>query len=127
MILLAAEYAYSMQSKGVFPKTIFTSFMNDDPPRHSTLTAVRMLNLLLCQVMGDYNWQVIAIPLERELGNYYGKEYYVKWAYEHGIPLEKTRSCYKDQSEHCGACYPACQNRREAFKRAEVPDATIYQ
>lgn len=127
MILLAAEYAYSMQSKGIFPKTIFTSFMNNDPPRHSTLTAIRMLNLLLCQIMGDYNWQIMAIPLERELGNYYGKEYYVKWAYEHGIPLDKTRSCYKDQQKHCGVCYPACQNRREAFGRANVPDTTIYQ
>jgi len=127
MILLAAEYAYSMQSKGVFPKTIFTSFMNDDPARHSTLTAIRMVTMLICQIMGDYNWQVISIPLERELGNYYGKDYYVKWAAEHNLPLEKTRSCYKDQQEHCGVCYPACQNRKDAFKRAGIIDKTVYK
>jgi 7-cyano-7-deazaguanine synthase in queuosine biosynthesis len=126
MILLAAEYAYSMQSKGLFPKIIFASFMKDDPPRHSTLTAVRMINLLLCQIMGDYNWQVIAIPIERELDNYYGKDYYIKWAVEHDLPLEKTRSCYKDHKDHCGICYPACQNRKEAFKRANALDKTIY-
>jgi 7-cyano-7-deazaguanine synthase in queuosine biosynthesis len=127
MVLLAAEYAYSMQLKGVFPKIIFTSFMSDDPPRHSTLTAIRMVNLLVCQIMGDYNWQVISIPIERELDNYYGKDYYVKWAAEHDLPLEKTRSCYRDQRDHCGICYPACQNRKEAFIRARVADKTIYK
>jgi 7-cyano-7-deazaguanine synthase in queuosine biosynthesis len=127
MILMAAEYAYSMQSKGIFPKTIFTSFMNDDPPRHSTLTAIRMMNLITCQIMGDYNWQIISIPLERELDNYYGKDYYLNWAVEHNLPIEKTRSCYRDQPEHCGTCFPACQNRKAAFKRAGILDKTIYK
>lgn len=127
MILLAAEYAYSLQSKGVFPKTIFASFMNDDPPRQSTLTAIRMLDLLICQIMGDYNWQVIAIPLEKELGNYYGKDVYLKWAVEHDLPIEKTRSCYRDTQEHCGQCDPACKNRKEAFVRANIEDKTFYK
>ncbi len=126
MILTAAEYAYSLQVKGVFPKTIFISCMKEDPPRHSTLTAIRMANLLVCQIMGDYLWQVIALPIEREFENFYGKEVYVKWADEHGIPLEKTRSCYRNQEKHCGKCYPACENRKKAFLNAGVEDKTEY-
>jgi len=127
LVLTAAEYAYSLQSKGIFPKTIFTSFMKEDPPRHSTLTAVRMMNLLICQIMEDYMWQVIALPIEREFNNFYGKDRYLKWAVEHGLPVEKTRSCYKNQEKHCGKCYPACENRKKAFESAEVEDKTDYE
>jgi len=127
MFLTACEYAYSLQSTGVFPKTIFVSVMKEDPPRHSTLTALRMINLLVCQIMGDYMWQVISIPIEREFKNYYGKDVYLKWAVEHDLPIEKTRSCYRDQKEHCGECYPACVNRKEAFRKAGIKDKTIYK
>jgi hypothetical protein len=121
------EYGYSLQSDGIFPKTVFVTFLADDPPRHSTLTSIRITNLLMCHITGDYNWQLISIPLERELGNYYGKIPYVKWCNEHDIPLEKTRSCYKDGELHCGICEPACVNRKKAFKESNVKDNTIYQ
>jgi len=124
--LSAAEYAYSLQARGIFPKTIFLSFNADDPPLHSTLTALRELNLLLCHIMGDYNWQLISIPLEREFGNYYGKARYIQWASEHNIPLQYTRSCYSNLSLHCGECI-ACRHRRAAFNKAKVADPTNYQ
>ena len=127
LVLTAAEYAYSLQSKGIFPKTIFTSFMKEDPPRHSTLTATRIMNLLICQIMGDYMWQVIALPIEREFKNFYGKDVYLRWATEHGLPIEKTRSCYLDQEKHCGKCYPACINRKEAFRNTGIKDKTEYE
>jgi 7-cyano-7-deazaguanine synthase in queuosine biosynthesis len=126
ILLTAAEYAYSLQAKGIFPKTIFVSFMKEDPPRHSALTTVRMMNLLLCQIMGDYAWQIISLPIEKEFNNFYGKEVFLKWATEHNLPIEKTRSCYKDQSTHCGQCYPACKNRKQAFKNANIEDKTEY-
>jgi 7-cyano-7-deazaguanine synthase in queuosine biosynthesis len=124
--LTAMEYAYSLQSKGVFAKTIFAVHTADDPVLHSTLTAVRMANLLMCQITSDFNWQFISLPIEKEFGNYYGKEVMVKWCAENNIPIEKSRSCYKDQQNHCGECFPACQNRKEAFKKAGVHDKTIY-
>ncbi len=126
IILTAAEYAYSLQSKKVFPKTVFISCMKEDPPRHSTLTSMRILNLLICQIMGDYSWQVICLPIEREYNNFYGKDVYLRWADKHNLPIEKTRSCYKDQEKHCGKCYPACVNRIEAFKKAGIEDRTKY-
>ncbi len=126
IILTAAEYAYSLQSKGIFAKTVFISCMKEDPPRHSTLTSMRILNLLICQIMGDYSWQVICLPIEREYNNFYGKDVYLKWAIKHNLPIEKTRSCYKDQEKHCGKCYPACVNRKEAFKKAGIEDKTEY-
>ena len=121
------EYAYSLQSKGVFPKTIFSVHTADDPVLHSTLTAVRMTNLLMCQITSDYRWQFISLPIEKNLGNYYGKEIMVKWCDENNIPIEKTRSCYKDDPVHCGKCSPACLNRKAAFKKAGVLDKTIYK
>ncbi len=124
--LTCMEYAYALQSKGLFPKAIFAVHTADDPVFHSTLTAIRITNLLMCQITSDYNWQFISIPLEKELGNYYGKSRLVKWASENNISIEKTRSCYKDTELHCGTCFPACQNRKKAFKNAGVEDKTFY-
>lgn len=50
---------------------------------------------------------------QKKYGDLYNKSFEIKL----NIPPEK----------HCGVCYPACQNRREAFGRANVPDTTIYQ
>lgn len=124
--LTGMEYAYSLQSKGIFAKTIFSVHTADDPVLHSTLTAVRIANLLMCQITSDFNWQFISLPIERELGNYYGKDVLAEWSAEHGIPLEKSRSCYKDQPLHCGECYPACKNRKQAFAKSNLEDKTKY-
>ena len=124
--LTCMEYAYALQSKGVYPKTVFSVHTADDPVLHSSLTAVRVANLLMCQITADYNWQFISLPIEKELGNYFGKARLVKWAYENDIPLEKTRSCYKASKEHCGECFPACKNRKKAFADADIEDSTSY-
>lgn len=124
--LTGMEYAYSLQNKKIFPKTVFAAHMADDPVFHSALTAIRIDNLLMCQITADYNWQFISLPIEKEFGNYYGKEIFVKWAYEHKIPLEKTRSCYEKEEHHCGVCDPACVNRKAAFEKSGVKDKTVY-
>lgn len=125
--LTGMEYAYSLQSEGIFPKTVFSVHTADDPVFHSTLTAVRIANLLMCQITSDYNWQFISLPIEKELGNYYGKEILVKWSGENNIPIEKSRSCYKNEPIHCGICSPACLNRKKAFQEAGVIDKTVYK
>lgn len=43
-----------------------------------------------------------------------------------GVPFEKTWSCYKGGSIHCGKC-GTCFERREAFELSGVKDPTIYE
>lgn len=124
--LTGMEYGYSLQSQRKYIKTVFTTHTADDPVLHSSLTVLRTDNLLMCQITDDYNWSFTSIPMEVELQNYYGKSRYVKWGIENEIPLEYTRSCYKDTKNHCGICSSACINRKKAFKDAGVTDLTKY-
>lgn len=41
------------------------------------------------------------------------------------VPFEITWSCYKGLAAHCGKC-GACNERKEAFTKANVPDPTVY-
>jgi 7-cyano-7-deazaguanine synthase len=59
---------------------------------------------------------------------------FVKWTkidiakrgYELGVPFELTWSCYKGREKHCGRC-GTCNERIEAFQKAEIKDPTIYE
>jgi 7-cyano-7-deazaguanine synthase len=50
----------------------------------------------------------------------------VKLGDELHVPLERTWSCYKGGTLHCGTC-GTCFERREAFARAHVIDPTQYE
>ena len=45
---------------------------------------------------------------------------------ELAVPYEDTWSCYEGGDVHCGLC-GTCNERREAFKLAGVPDPTEYR
>jgi 7-cyano-7-deazaguanine synthase len=45
---------------------------------------------------------------------------------ELGVPYEETWSCYEGGEVHCGLC-GTCNERREAFELAGVPDPTEYR
>lgn len=49
----------------------------------------------------------------------------VRHGAELGVPFEKTWSCYKGKSLHCGRC-GTCIERREAFDLANLEDPTRY-
>lgn len=43
-----------------------------------------------------------------------------------GIDYGKTYSCYRGGERHCGTC-GTCNERREAFASAGIPDPTVYE
>lgn len=125
----AAQYSYYLKiTKNIDIKTIFTAFMRSDGDGKidMTLTTMRGIMLGLCLTTHDFKWQLISFPLEKNLGMFYNKEYFIKWAFKHNIPLEKTRSsCRSRLMYHCGKCL-LCFIRRDAFRKARVVDRTIY-
>ncbi|RLF30303.1 MAG: 7-cyano-7-deazaguanine synthase QueC [Thermoplasmata archaeon] len=57
---------------------------------------------------------------------YSDKESILRWGYEHGVPYEMTRTCYKHQPLACGKC-GACQERLEAFRLIGKTDPVAYE
>lgn len=129
LVNYAVQYAYYLEiTQHTIVRTIFAGFMATDGlvMKDETLTAVRMSNLAVAELTEDYSWQVIALPLEKELGFLYGKEQFIRWATAVGIPLEKTRSCIMWNKLHCGECI-SCSTRKEAFAKAKIADPTQYK
>jgi len=50
----------------------------------------------------------------------------IAWGYQHDVPYNLTRTCYKDQEVACGKC-GACQERLEAFHNNEIDDPIEYE
>lgn len=50
----------------------------------------------------------------------------VEFGSELNVPFERTWSCYKGGTLHCGTC-GTCFERREAFAQAQVVDPTTYE
>lgn len=108
-------------------RTIFGGFVKSDGKTMTdqTLTAIRAVNLSLCATTGDFSWQVIALPIEKELGFYYDKPVFIKWATKNHYPIEKSRTCIEPTPFHCGTCV-SCIHRKHMFELAKVKDKTIY-
>ena len=126
IFMTGMEYGYSLMSKGVIIKNIFASYVASDSSFHCGLTNTRLMNILMCQIINDWDWQFISLPTELEFGNYFDKNVLVKWGYENNIPIHKTRTCVKKFEIECGDC-PTCWDRRRGFKEAGVPDLTPYK
>lgn len=126
IFLTGMEYGYSLQAKDVNINTIFASHVSSDSSYHCSQTWTRLMNLLMCQILNDYSWQFISIPIETSFGNYFDKDIYIKWAYEHNIPLHKARTCVKNFDTECGDC-PTCWDRRRGYKEAGIVDPTPYK
>lgn len=126
IFLTGMEYGYSLQHKGIKPKTIFAATHTEDNAFHSCLTSLRCQNLVMCQITGDWSWQFTSIPLEKEFKNYYSKARMLKFAQECGVPLEYTRSCTHGSKLQCGICTMACMDRRISFQKAGIEDKTEY-
>ena len=125
VFLTGMEYGYSLQAKGIKIRTVFASNMSSDFSYHCSQTWVRLMNILFCQILNDWSWQFISLPIETEFGNYFDKDVFIKWAYENEIPLHKARTCVKSFKIECGDC-PVCWDRRRAYKEAGIKDPTKY-
>jgi len=125
VFLTGMEYGYSLRAKGININNLFASNMSSDPAFHCSQTWVRLMNVLFCQILNDWSWQFISIPIETEFGNYYDKDVFLKWSYENGIPIHKARTCVKSFDLECGAC-SACRFRRKGYSEAGIKDPTKY-
>lgn len=108
-------------------RTIFCSILPTDGVYNSsqTLTSIRAASFSLCAFTGDYNWQVISVCFEKELGLFFNKSDLIKWAYKHNLKIENTYSCLKGTKYHCGKCI-VCLFRKESFAKARIKDNTEY-
>jgi 7-cyano-7-deazaguanine synthase in queuosine biosynthesis len=126
IFLTGMEYGYSLQAKGVKVNTLFASHVSSDSSYHCSQTWTRIMNLLICNILNDYSWQFISLPIETDLGNYFDKDVYLKWCYENDIPIHIARTCVKDTELECGDC-PCCWDRRRGYKESGIEDPTPYK
>ena len=126
VFLTGMEYGYSLKANGVDIKTLFASNMSSDFSYHCSQTWVRLMNILFCQILNDWSWQFISLPIETAFGNYFDKDVFIKWASENDVPLYKARTCVKSFDIECGDC-PTCWDRRRGYKEAGVKDLTKYK
>lgn len=125
----AVQYSYYLGiTQGLDIKNIFCGFMKEEGEYmiYETLTALRLVNLQICALTGDYSWQLTSLALEKELGFFLGKYHFIKWGTDHKLPLEKSWSCYHGYSYQCGNC-EGCWLRQDSFKKARRIDSTIYK
>lgn len=128
LIDYAIHYAYYLQlNNNLKIRDVFCGFMPSDGDLYiyETLTALRSNMLNLANLTNDFSWQLISLPIEKELGFFFEKEVLIKWAKENSLPIEKSNSCIKYSYFHCGEC-DFCALRQSSFKKANVSDKTVY-
>ena len=131
LVFNAVQYCTFLElTEKVKIRTIFCSFVRSDGQalRYETLTAMRILTRTLCELTSNYEWQVTALALEKEMGFFWDKDVLIKWANERKYPIEKTFSCISNinYKSHCGECF-FCKYRKLSFQRAKVQDKTKYR
>lgn len=125
----ALEYALLLNyEKDIRVKTIFIGIVPEDCilTHESSLTTLRLMNLNICQIMGDYTWQFTSFAMEAGTGLFILKTHLAKFCQKHDIPIGKSWSCDGNHSYHCGICV-GCWKRKRIFKIAEIKDKTIYK
>ena len=126
--MVGVQYAISLsQTLGQDINSVLCAQLDDDPFPHSKLISLRATTVTVCQSLDEWDWQITSPNIDALLNKKKtGKKEMVQWAYEHDLPIEKTRSCYSKKEINCGACL-TCRRRKQAFIDAGVPDPTKYQ
>ncbi len=125
--MVGVQYAISVSEKlKKRVSSVLCAQVDDDPFPHSKLIALRATTLDVCQGLGEWDWQITSPTIDPLLSKTkFGKTEMVQWANEHGLLVEKTRSCYSPDKDHCGKCL-TCKRRQKAFFEAGITDKTKY-
>ncbi|MDP2755931.1 MAG: 7-cyano-7-deazaguanine synthase [Nitrospirota bacterium] len=125
--MIGVQYAISLSQKlDKKIESIFCAQLDDDPFPHSKLVSLRSTTVNVCQSLDEWDWQISSPNIDSILNKEKtGKKEMVRWAQEHSLPIEKTRSCYSNNIRHCGSCL-TCRRRRKAFTDAGIADMTKY-
>lgn len=107
LVNIGVQCAVSL-GKGV--KTVLICNNTDDSLPHSSPESLLTQNLLVCVHMDDWDWRVGSPFYENRHGwTKMDKQEVVNWATEHGLPLERMRSCVSQSNTPCGKCI-ACRH-----------------
>ncbi|MDP1722369.1 MAG: 7-cyano-7-deazaguanine synthase [Candidatus Gottesmanbacteria bacterium] len=125
----AALYMGSLRSR--LPHAFTTIFcgvtaMDGMGVKSQTLTFLRTSLLYMMTFLADPTLQYASLYIEKETGWFARKADIIRIGVEAMLPLERTFSCYRSGSVHCGRC-GGCDTRRWEFKQAGVVDKTIYE
>lgn len=125
---LGVQYAQKLRAT-VAPElhTVLTATVADDSFPHSSLQALRSVNLGVCLDTGDWEWLVTSPLVDTEYkGRPVFKKDLIDYAIKHKIPMEKTRTCIEGGELPDGTC-PECLCRLKAFAAADKSDPLIYK
>ncbi|NWF94559.1 MAG: 7-cyano-7-deazaguanine synthase [Candidatus Thorarchaeota archaeon] len=105
-------------------RTVVTgSVGEDDTSPESGLLAVLAATVATCCCLGMWTYQVSAPFIDGTLGRKWTKVDVIEYSENHSIPLDRTRSCFEDNSQPCGKCL-GCTNRDKAFSLYAQRSAT---
>jgi 7-cyano-7-deazaguanine synthase in queuosine biosynthesis len=127
--LLYSKYLEEKEKEKI--RNIFGAWYPDGSKRfiYESLTSFRSIMLGLCCQDNDFSWQFTSLPMEKELGFWFGKEEMIKIGTKHEIPMEKSWTCFFDggiDGRQCGRC-DACYHRKDAFNKAGVRENYKYR
>lgn len=128
--MAAVQYAASLESAGPLVRNIFCAVMPEDYFPHSKIESIRATNVAICQNMDDWRWLITSPNVDPYLESVLiDKPAEIKWADQHGVPIEHTVSCNVASEEtsllNCGVC-SSCERRKSSFLHAGVKDKTVY-
>jgi 7-cyano-7-deazaguanine synthase len=114
---LGVQYAESINSRaGESIRTVMVGQTCDEVIPHASEEALQLANLYVQVDRDDDAWAIRSPFLWLEKMS---KADVVRWAWDHGFPIEETWSCFEGGVIGCGECQE-CIRRREAIKKAKV-------
>ena len=122
--LVGLEYMLTLREEAGEVSDLFFSSVADDESFHNSLTWTRVTNVSMCQLTNLWGIQFICLAIEREFRNFFGKPHLLKYASQHHIPWQLTRTCTEASEQFCGNCRE-CQKHAQACKTAGIADRDI--